>query len=87
MQFSSVADFIAMGGYGFYVWLSYGVSALLLTILLLSSLAKDKKVKLNILARQKREQKLRQVAANQKQHEQQEQQEQQDQIESNENRL
>lgn len=28
MAFDSFADFIAMGGYGFFVWLSYGVSAL-----------------------------------------------------------
>jgi heme exporter protein D len=27
MAFSSVSDFFAMGGYGFYVWLAYGVSA------------------------------------------------------------
>lgn len=25
-QFESVADFFAMGGYGFYVWLSYAIS-------------------------------------------------------------
>ncbi|WP_127346714.1 heme exporter protein CcmD [Pseudidiomarina mangrovi] len=27
MAFSSVTEFFAMGGYGFYVWLSYGVTA------------------------------------------------------------
>jgi heme exporter protein D len=26
MAFSSLSDFIAMGGYSFYVWLAYGVS-------------------------------------------------------------
>ena len=66
MQFSNFSDFIAMGGYGFYVWLSYGITALLLTMLLVSSLVKDKKVKLHILARQKREKKLREAAAKQK---------------------
>ena len=25
-QFDSLADFFAMGNYGFYVWLSYGIS-------------------------------------------------------------
>jgi heme exporter protein D len=65
MQFNSFAEFIAMGGYGFYVWLSYGVTALLLITLLLSSLAKDKSVKKHILARQKREDKLRQAATKQ----------------------
>ncbi|MFW9611842.1 MAG: heme exporter protein CcmD [Fluviibacter sp.] len=27
MQWQSVSDFIAMGGYGFYVWGSFGVCA------------------------------------------------------------
>ncbi|MGY3869980.1 heme exporter protein CcmD [Aeromonas crassostreae] len=26
MHFSSLSDFLAMGGYGFYVWLSFGLS-------------------------------------------------------------
>lgn len=25
-QFNSISDFFAMGGYGFYVWLAYGIS-------------------------------------------------------------
>ena len=29
MQFHSWADFLAMGGYGFYVWTAYGISLLL----------------------------------------------------------
>lgn len=27
-QFASFSDFFAMGNYGFYVWLSYGISFL-----------------------------------------------------------
>ena len=27
MQFDSIAEFIAMGGHGFYVWLAYGLTA------------------------------------------------------------
>ena len=30
MQFSSFAEFIDMGGYGFYVWLAIGFSVLVL---------------------------------------------------------
>ncbi len=30
MQWQSMADFLAMGGRGFYVWGSYGVSAVLI---------------------------------------------------------
>ena len=59
MQFNSFADFINMGGYGFYVWLSYGVTSALLITLIFSSLSNHKKVLQNIATRQKREQKLR----------------------------
>ena len=30
MQWNSFSDFISMGGYGFYVWGSYGVTVVLL---------------------------------------------------------
>lgn len=40
MQFSSLSEFIAMGGYGFYVWLSYGSClAILLGVFISSKLA------------------------------------------------
>ena len=32
MNWGSVAAFIAMGGYGFYVWGSYGVTAVLIGV-------------------------------------------------------
>ena len=28
MQWGSVSEFLAMGGYGFYVWISFGTTAL-----------------------------------------------------------
>lgn len=28
MRWGSVSEFLAMGGYGFYVWLSFGTTAL-----------------------------------------------------------
>ncbi|PAJ74641.1 heme exporter protein CcmD [Pseudoalteromonas sp. NBT06-2] len=37
MQFNSFSDFIAMGGYGFYVWLSFGTCALILLSIFLDS--------------------------------------------------
>ncbi|MFT5814067.1 MAG: heme exporter protein D [Psychroserpens sp.] len=61
MQFDSFSAFIAMGGYGFYVWLSYGVSILALALLVFSSLTDHKKIKQQIAQRQKREKKLRQA--------------------------
>ena len=37
MQFSSLGEFLTMGGYGFYVWLSYGSCMfVMIGILLLS---------------------------------------------------
>lgn len=62
MKFDSLQAFLDMGGYGFYVWLSYGVSLGLLTLLLISSLSAHKKVKQQIQQKQKREQKLRKAA-------------------------
>jgi heme exporter protein D len=61
MQFDSFSAFIDMGGYGFYVWLSYGVSITLLLILILSSVNGHKHVMKNIAQRKQREDKLRQV--------------------------
>ncbi len=44
MQFDSFSDFIAMGGYGFYVWLSFGTCALILFGILLNSLRDTKRI-------------------------------------------
>lgn len=38
MFFESWSDFIQMGGYGFYVWLAYGISLLSILVLALQSL-------------------------------------------------
>ena len=66
MQFDSFSAFLDMGGYGFYVWLSFGVSAALLLALIFSSILGHKKVIKNIALRQQREDKLRQVRKNRK---------------------
>lgn len=29
MYFQNMADFLAMGGHGFYVWLAYGIAAVI----------------------------------------------------------
>ena len=61
MQFDSISAFLDMGGYGFYVWLSFGVSAALIITLIVSSLVGHKQVIKNIAMRQQREDNLRQV--------------------------
>ena len=65
MQFSSFAEFIAMGGHGFYVWLSYGVSIALLILLVFFSVTKNKSIIKQIQRRQHREEKLKQAAQQQ----------------------
>lgn len=67
MQFDSISAFFAMGGYGFYVWLSYGISIAALALLIFSSTSSHKKIKQQIVQRQKREAKLRQAAEQQTQ--------------------
>jgi heme exporter protein D len=62
MQFSTFAEFIAMDGHGFYVWLSYGVSLTLLTLLVFFSITKNKNIINQIQRRQQREEKLKQAA-------------------------
>ena len=62
MQFSTFSDFIAMGGHGFYVWLSYGISFLLLALLIIHSKRKNTAIIQQIRLRQKREEKLKQAA-------------------------
>ncbi|WP_410686767.1 heme exporter protein CcmD [Avibacterium paragallinarum] len=42
MFFESVSDFLNMGGYGFYVWLSYGLSFLALAGLIVQGILRKK---------------------------------------------
>ncbi len=67
MQFNSFSDFIDMGGYGFYVWLSFGAAALILTLLLVSSKAGHQQIINQIAKRKQREDKLRQAREQRKQ--------------------
>ncbi|MFB0980422.1 MAG: heme exporter protein CcmD [Alteromonadaceae bacterium] len=62
MQFDSISAFLDMGGYAFFVWLSYGVSTFLLAALVYSSHNNHKKVKNKIAQRLQREIKLRKAA-------------------------
>ncbi len=58
-QFASFSDFMAMGGYAFYVWLAYGVSAVALVALIVHSGRKRKSVIQAIAKKQAREARLR----------------------------
>lgn len=59
MAFDSFAAFLAMGSYGFYVWLSYGITFLALIILTINSVAKKNKILKNVEQRLSREQRIK----------------------------
>ena len=59
MAFNSFADFFAMGGYGFYVWLAYGISFVCLIILIFNTLAKRKKIIRVVTQRIAREERIK----------------------------
>ncbi|WP_413702275.1 heme exporter protein CcmD [Psychromonas sp. KJ10-10] len=48
-----------MGGYGFYVWLSYGLTFLALFILIINSVAKKNKILKEVEQRYLREQRMK----------------------------
>ncbi|HEA15439.1 MAG: heme exporter protein CcmD [Pseudoalteromonas prydzensis] len=61
MQFDSFSDFIAMGGYGFYVWLSFGTCALILLGILVSSLNDTKRIMASVQQQAEREARIQQA--------------------------
>lgn len=55
-QFDSISDFFAMGGYGFYVWLAYGITFAAMGLLIWQSkreLQQTLKIAKKSLAREK----------------------------------
>jgi len=65
MQFDSLSAFMDMGGYGFYVWLSYGVTALAIILLIFLSKQKHNNTLLAIKQRYTRELKRKEAAKQQ----------------------
>ena len=61
MQFDSFSDFIAMGGYGFYVWLSFGTCAFILLGILVSSLRDTKHIMASVEQQIVREERIKQA--------------------------
>ena len=59
MQFDSFADFIAMGGYGFYVWLCFGFTIALLVGLTVYSKHQTKQIKRSVADAAVREQRIK----------------------------
>lgn len=61
MYFSSWSDFIHMGGYGFYVWLSYAICLICILLLFVQSRQARLKIFAEIRRQQQREQRLQQA--------------------------
>ena len=61
MFFESWSELLDMGGYGFYVWLSYGLSLLAIVVLIVQSLSGKSAVLKSIKREQQREARLNQV--------------------------
>lgn len=59
MAFSSLSDFIDMGGYSFYVWLAYGVSMISVIGLITHSVITRKKIFHRVEQRLQREQRIK----------------------------
>lgn len=55
MSFDSLAAFVEMGGHGFYVWLSYGVTWLFLLVLAGAPRGQRRKIISQLSQRMKRE--------------------------------
>lgn len=58
MFFESWQDFLQMGGYGFYVWLSYGISFAAIVILAIQSYCDKSAVLREVRREQAREQRV-----------------------------
>ncbi|WP_067865018.1 heme exporter protein CcmD [Neptuniibacter marinus] len=57
MSFDSFSDFIAMGGHGFYVWLSYAIALVVVVINIVNPALQKKKIVSNLVRRLRRENK------------------------------
>ena len=55
MHFASFSDFLAMGGYAFYVWLSFGLTLLCLVGIVISTRMKTRSLLGELRSKQARE--------------------------------
>ncbi len=55
-DFASFADFLAMGGHGFYVWLAYGTASVVFILLLLEPVWRRRQLRQRLQAYYRREQ-------------------------------
>ena len=55
MHFASFSDFLAMGGYAFYVWLSFGLTLVCLVGIIISTRMKTRSLLGELRSKQARE--------------------------------
>ena len=55
MHFASFSDFMAMGGYAFYVWLSFGLTLMCLVGIIISTRMKTRSLLGELRSKQARE--------------------------------
>ena len=55
MHFASFSDFMAMGGYAFYVWLSFGLTLVCLVGIIISTRIKTRSLLAELRSKQARE--------------------------------
>ena len=58
MHFSSFSDFIAMGGYGFYVWIAFAITVLAMGWVVMDCIWTRKKIFFEIKNKIAREQRI-----------------------------
>ena len=61
MFFQTWNDFFNMGGYGFYVWLSYGISLVATVALIIQTIKQPRTVLQSVLREAQREVRLQQA--------------------------
>jgi heme exporter protein D len=59
MQFESFTDFLNMGGYAFYVWLSFGVTFLAMGIIVIQSFIKHSNLLKQVVVEQERKARIK----------------------------
>jgi len=61
MQFDSFSSFVSMGGYAFYVWLSFGVTFGAMLLLVVESFSQHKRLLKVVLKEQQRQLRIKEA--------------------------
>ncbi|GFD95931.1 heme exporter protein D [Alteromonas sp. KUL156] len=59
MQFESFTEFLNMGGYAFYVWLSFGVTFVAMALIAIQSFIKHRNLMKRVVVEQERKARIK----------------------------